>query len=406
METFRALRHRPFAILMAGQTVSRLGDYLYQVALAWWVLEKTGSATQMSAVLLLTVLPTVALILFGGVIVDRMPRPRLILWSDLGRLVVMAAVTALAWQGTLSVWMIYVASILFGIADAVFAPAMQALVPQLVPKDDLPSANAVNSLSTQFARIAGPAVGGILIAAGGTTFAFGLNALTFVVAGLAILPLLGVPAPERNDEAPASFSTVMADMRDGFRTVTSSPVLWIPIIVFAFGNVALSGPYSVGMPFLVKDHLHGDEEMLGVLYAIFPVGYAIASIVMGSVSRIRRRGLLFCAAGALAGAGLGVFGLDVSLYVLIAAAVVNGAALEIEGLTWTSVLQERVPEERLGRVASFDALGSYALLPIGYAATGWLIDHVSVATVFVVFGGAAAVVNLLPLLSRTFRKLD
>ncbi|MCG3133358.1 MAG: Enterobactin exporter EntS [Planctomycetes bacterium] len=406
MQTFRALRHRRFALLMAGQTVSRTGDYLYQVALAWWVLQKTGSATQMGLVLLCTVLPTVAFLLVGGVIVDRMPRARLIFWSDLGRAAVMAGLTAMEWSGSLEVWSIFAASLLFGVADAVFAPAMQALVPQVVPQDDLPSGNAVNSLSAQFGRIAGPALGGLLIAWNGAGLAFAVNAASFVAAAIAIVPLLAIPAPARTDGAAQGIESVLADVRDGFRTVVSTPLLWIPIVVFAFGNVALSGPYSVGMPFLVDLHLKGDEELLGFLYMVFPVGYAIASLLMGSVARIRRRGVLFCVAGALAGLGLAAFGTGASLYLLVAAAVVNGAALEVEGLTWTSVLQERVPEEKLGRVASFDSLGSYALLPVGYAVTGWLIDAAGPAPVFVGFGCAAAAVSLVPLFSRTFRRLD
>ena len=124
VSTFRAFRHRNFAILISGQSLSRIGDFLYQVALAWWVLEKTDSGTAMGMVLFFSMLPTVLFVLVGGVLVDRLPRARLLLLSDLGRGIVMTGITFLAATNRLEVWMIYVGSLLFGFADAFFMPAL------------------------------------------------------------------------------------------------------------------------------------------------------------------------------------------------------------------------------------------------------------------------------------------
>ena len=406
VSTFRAFRHRNFAILISGQSLSRIGDFLYQVALAWWVLEKTDSGTAMGMVLFFSMLPTVLFVLVGGVLVDRLPRARLLLLSDLGRGIVMTGITFLAATNRLEVWMIYVGSLLFGFADAFFMPALQALIPQVTPQDDLTSANAVNSLSMQLGRVAGPAIGGLLVGFGGTTFAFGINAASFLIAAIASLPLLSIPAPARSTEAESTPGHLLADLREGLQTIIASPILWISIAVFAFTNITLAGPFSVGMPFLVKDHLGGGEKMLGFLYAIFPVGYALSSIVLGSVKRLRRRGIFFYLCGAVAGIGLGVFGLTLPLWVLVVAALFNGAALEVCGLIWTNILQELVPEEKLGRVYSFDALGSFALLPLGFAFTGWLVDRVAVADIFVAAGSVATLLCLLPLLHPSIRKLD
>lgn len=404
--TFRALHNKKFSTLLFGQTLSRIGDFLFQIALAWWVLEKTGSATAMGMVLFFSALPMVLFVLIGGVVVDRMPRGILLFLSDMSRGLIMLAGAWLAFTDRLVLWQIYVIAILFGFADAFFLPAYNALIQQIVAEDDLPSANSINSLSMQFGRVAGPAIGGLIVGFGGTAVAFGFNALSFFIGALTVASLISLPAPARELQNGLTLKLFKEDLRDGFGTIFSSPILWVAILVFAFTNITLAGPYSIAMPFLVQQKLGGDERMLGFIYAIFPIGYAIASLVMGSFKKLRYRGILFYVCGAIAGIGLGVFGLGLPLYLLVFAALMNGAALEIVSLIWTNLMQELVPPEKMGRVSSVDALGSFVLLPVGFAFTGWLIDGVGVTTVFIAAGAFTAVISLLPLLHPVIRKLD
>src|SRR5690349_7751865 len=216
MSTFRAFHHRAFSILIAGRTLSRVGDFLYQVALAWWVLEKTNSGIAMGMVFLFTLTPTILFVLLGGALVDRLPRPRLLFLSDIGRGLIMLSITLLAFSHRLELWMVYVGSLLFGFADAFFTPALQALIPQIIPQEDLTSANSINSLSTQLGRVAGPALGGILVGLGGTTLAFGINATSFLVSAITLLPLLSIPAPRR-EETESTSQHLLADIRAGFQ---------------------------------------------------------------------------------------------------------------------------------------------------------------------------------------------
>ena len=307
--TFRALRNKKFAALLFGQTLSRIGDFLFQIALAWWVLEKTGSATAMGTVLFFSTLPMVVFVLVGGVVVDRMRRGLLLFMSDMARCFIMVVGAWLAFTDQLVLWQIYVIAILFGFADAFFLPAYNALIQQMVAEEDLPSANSINSLSMQFGRVAGPAIGGLIVGFGGTAVAFGFNALSFFIGALTVASLLNLPAPASTDPGGFTLKQFKEDLRDGFGTIFSTPVLWVAILVFAFTNITLAGPYSIAMPFLVQQELGGDEKMLGFIYAIFPIGYAIASLIMGSFQKIRRRGIVFYVCGALAGIGLGVYGL-------------------------------------------------------------------------------------------------
>lgn len=404
--TFRALRHKKFALLLFGQTLSRIGDFLFQISMAWWVLEKTGSATAMGSVLFFSILPTVIFSLIGGVFVDRMKRGVLLFLSDVARCLLMLAATWLAFTDQLDLTGIYIIVIVFGFADAFFLPAYNALIQQMIPEEDLPSANSINSLSMQFGRVAGPAIGGMVAGFGGTTLAFGLNSISFWIGALTVLPLLTLPAPARQDEESLSLKGFLSDLRGGFETIFASPILWITILIFALTNITLAGPYSIAMPFLVKDHLGGDQKLLGFLYAIFPIGYAIASLFMGAFPKIRHRGLVFYIASIIAGLGLGMFGVSVPIYVLVICALLNGAALEIVNLVWTNLLQEMVPPEKMGRVSSVDMLGSFVLLPVGFALTGWLVDTIGVTAVFISSGVITTIVCALALLHPVIRKLD
>ncbi len=405
MTLFRSLKIRSFTLLWSGQTISRIGDFAYEVALAWWVLEHTGWAAAMATVLICSIAPTLLFLLIGGVAADRYPRVPLMLASDLLRGVILTTVAVLAAYDALALWHVYLAAILSGIVDGFFQPAYSAMVPTVVPAEHLSSANALTSMSTTMGRIVGPAFGAMLIELLGTAGAFAVNAVSFVLAAVLLVPLLAVHVPAE-PIASAETTNMLRDVQAGFDTVLGTPILWIGILLFALSNVTLAGPYSIALPFLVKQHLKADVETLGLLYAIFPIGYLLGGVWMGPFTRIRRRGLLAYAGLLTAGLMLVIFGLHVPLVVLMVAALINGAALEVQSLIWTNMLQEVVPAERLGRVASIDQLGSYVLLPIGFAVTGWLTHLLGPAPVFVLGGGITAGLALLALAHPTVRRFD
>jgi MFS family permease len=147
-------------------------------------------------------------------------------------------------------------------------------------------------------------------------------------------------------------------------------------------------------------------ETLGLLYAVFPLGFIIAGIFLGRYTQLRRRGVLMYGAGIVAGLGLAVYGLLPPLWVLLVVALVNGAALELGHLVWTNTLQELVPNEKLSRVVSIDNMGSFALLPIGFALAGWATEEFGASFVFLVGGLFTAVVGGLGLLVPSIRNLD
>jgi DHA3 family tetracycline resistance protein-like MFS transporter len=399
-----ALRHRSFAWLWTGQAISRLGDSINRVALSWWVLEQTGSAAVMGTVLIFSFTPMLLFLLIGGVAGDRLPRVRLMLGSDLLRGGVVAIVAALTASHTLQIWHLYVASMVFGLLDAFFQPAYTALVPEITPAPMLPSANSLTSLSGQLSNIAGPAIGAGIVAAGGTALAFAIDSLSFFLSAACLIPLIGLAQAPRPTGQGARH--MLRDLRAGIRAVLASPWLWITIALAALFNITQGGPFAVALPFLVKDSLHADVGVLGLLYSMTSAGAVLSAVWLGRATKLRRRGLL-AYLGLLAGSLTTLMlGLPLPLPVIAVVILLNGAAITVFGLIWTNTLQELVPRDLLGRVASIDMLGSFALVPIGYGLAGWATDLLGPALVFIGGGALTCLLVLAGLAHPGIRHLD
>ena len=418
MNILRSLKHRPFALLWIGQTTSRLGDSLYRIALSWWVLEKTGSAVAMGTVLVFSQIPMLIFLLIGGVVVDRLPRIRIMFLSDILSGLVITFVAVFAWLDLLQIWHIYIASMIFGFVEAFFFPAYQAVIPQITPSGLLTSANSLNGLSQRVSGIVGPALGAALVAVGGTSVTFGLDALSFFISALCVFPLLrsnldAVQIQKKSLETAAEQRSAkealrqgLKDLLDGFKLVTTIPWIWITILIFGFINIMEAGPRAVAMPFLIKEDLGADVKLLGILGSAASLGFVIGMIWLGQYVRLHRRGLLAYLSVVGTGAALLPFAFKLPILVLVASMFISGISTSVFALIWTHTLQEMVPGEMLGRVYSIDALGSFVLLPIGFSISGWATDLFGAPTVFLVGGLATMSLALLGLFHPAIRNLD
>ncbi len=404
LSNFRALKDRSFALLWGGQTISRLGDSVFQLSLAWWVLEKTGSAVTMGSILVATSVPMIIFLLVGGLTVDRVSRTHLMFFSDLTRGIIVTVISVLAYTNLLEVWHVLVMGIIFGFISAFFAPAYVALVPEITPRDDLPSANSLSGLSAHLGSIAGPGIGAAIVALGGTPLAFAVNAASFFAGAAFLFPLLKDSRPPTRDTAPSA--NPLHDLRDGLKTVMASPILWVTILVASLGNMVLSGPRSVAMPFLVKDFLGGDASMLALINSIFPVGFIAGNLWLGRKPRLRWRGISLFVWWGAASVVLIVFGFRLPLWILGVAAFVFGFGIEIVNLIWTNLMQELVPREQMGRVSSIDMLGSFVFMPLGYALAGWATDVIGPSMVFIVFSALSALFAVGGLAFPSIRQVD
>ena len=407
MTLLKSLTVRSFALLWSGQQLSALGDTIYRVALAWWVLEKTGSATAMSTIFIFASVPMLVFLLIGGVTVDRYPRAHVLLLSDVLRGLLIGIVAVLAFAHRLEVWHIYVVSLLFGIVGAFFGPAYRAIVPEIVPRELLPSANGMTTLSLQLAEIAGPALGALVVSKSGSPTAFTIDCLSFVVSVLCLAPLVRLAL---SVQAPKERKSVLHDFREGVEVVRKSSWLWITIVIASLGNITFSAPLAITLPFLVKNHLHGGVGSLGLMYSTISAG-AIVGTILGTVwlertSGLRARGLFAYGLWIAGGLLIVVFGLPVTIYAVAPAAFLVGAAFMVPNIIFMTTLQELIPGKVLGRVMSIVTVGSIALIPLGSGLVGWATDHVGAPTIFILSGILTALLAAVALMHPVIRNLE
>lgn len=407
MNIFKSLTVRSFALLWSGQQLSALGDSIYRVALAWWVLEKTGSAKAMSTIFIFASAPMLVFLLIGGVAGDRYPRAPVLLVSDVVRGLLIGIVAVLAFTHRLEVWHIYVVSLLFGIAGAFFGPAFRAIVPEIVPRELLPSANGLATLSMQLADIAGPALGALIVSKSGPPAAFTIDSLSFAISVLCLAPLVRLALTR---QAPKARKSVLHDFREGVEVVRKSSWLWITIVIASLGNITLSAPLAIALPFLVKEHLHGGVGSLGLIYSTISAG-SIVGTLLGTVwlertSSLRARGLFAYGLWIAGGLLIVVFGLPVNIYAVAPAAFLVGAAFIVPNLIFMTTLQELIPGKVLGRVMSIVTLGSVVLVPVGSGLVGWATDHVGAPTIFIFGGVMTSLLAALALMHPVIRNLE
>jgi len=264
----------------------------------------------------------------------------------------------------------------------------------------------------------GPALGAALVAAGGTSITFGLDALSFFVSAFFVLPLLrsnldqtqklseAAETADGRRPAHATLKQGLTDLLEGFRVVIKIPWIWITILLFGFVNIMEAGPRAVAMPFLIKEDLGANVELLGWLGSAASLGFVIGMIWLGQYVRLHKRGLLAYFSVIGTGITLLPFAFKLPVPILIASMFISGLSTSVFALIWTHTLQEMVPGEMLGRVYSIDALGSFVLLPIGFALSGWATDLIGAPTVFLIGGIGVIVLVLLGLSHPAIRNLD
>jgi MFS family permease len=362
------LRHKQFRLLWTGMSASLVGDGMLLVALAWQVYTLFGVPRAMSAVGVALSLPQVVTLLFGGVVSDRFDPRRVMLVSDIVRGLVLAALAVLSITGTLtSLWMVIALTAVYGAAAGFFGPAFDALVPQIVPEEDLVAANALD----QFVRpaglqIFGPALGGAVIAAVGSGWALAGDAATFAISAICLTvmrrTLVRVPIAEAAPDA-----SIWLEIREGVAFVRKHVWLWGTFLSATFTYLLFVGPTEVLLPYLVKHVMHGTAGQLGLILTSGGLGAVAAALLVGWAGIPRRFITYMYVTWAIATLAVAGYGLASHTWQLaLACVLVNG--LEAAGtVAWATTKQRLVPEGMLGRVSSVDWFVSTALLPLSYA---------------------------------------
>ena len=361
----RPLRIRDFALLWTGATVSLVGDGIYLVAIAWQVLQLSNTPTALSLVGLAWTLSHASWLLVGGVVGDRFERRKVMIAADVGRGAATGALAVLAITGALRLWHVLVLVAIYGMAEAFFAPAFGAIVPQVVPDELLVHANALDQVVRRLSlRFAGPAVGGSVVAALGSGGAFALDAASFGVSALA----LSLMRPRPVTGTGRSRSGVR-DVVEVIRFVRGRRWLWATLVASTIGGLAVWGPIEVLVPYLVKNDLGGDSRSLGLVLAGGGLGSVAAALALAHLGVPGGRMRFLYAVWASAGAVVVGYGLATNVWHAAVISFANGVLVTAGVVVWTTVLQTRIPRDLLGRVMSLDGMVAIGLVPLSFALT-------------------------------------
>lgn len=364
------LRQRNFSLLFFGRCVSFLGNAMAPVALAFGVLDLTGSASALGLVLAARMIPNVLFLLLGGVIADRLPRSIVLVGSNAMSGATQAAVAVLLISGHAHVWHLVVLEAVNGASFALFHPADSAVVPLTVPEGRLQEANGLLGLGRNITLILGAAFAGALVAAFNAGWAIAVDAATFLIAAALMSQMRAIKA------AAAGGSSFVADLRAGWREFTSHRWLWTIVAQFSLMLVGFFGAFLVLGPVVAERDLSGASSWAAIL------GGQSAGLLLGGVMTIRwrpRRPLLVATIAVFGNAlPIAALALGLPLAAIICAAVINGVGMEIFGVFWFTALHEHVAPEALSRVSAYDALGSTVLSPVGLVAAGPISELIGV----------------------------
>lgn len=374
-----SIRARRFRLLLAGQTVSLLGSAVAPIAVAFAVLDD-HSAADFGFVVAARMGPQLALMLVGGIVADRVRRNRVLLYANALAGGAQAATAAVLVFGGGRLWQLLALQAIGGAASAFLMPALTGIVAQVVEEADRQRANALLGLGQDLATIGGAAVGGILVAAIGPGWSVSLDAASYLVGAL-LLGAVRVTEPSRRRDA-----QVLRELADGWRSFRSRRWVWAVSAQFAVVNSVGMGAFVVLGPVVAKQAL-GGAVAWGLIQTAMTAGMVIGGIV--ALRRRLRMGYVGISTvyGLLLAVPLALLGRRESLALVVAVVFVFGIACALFETIWQTTLQNRVPEEALGRVTSWNTLMSFASIPLGVTTIGLVAR--SIGPSYTLWGAAA-----------------
>lgn len=377
------LRERNFRLLWIGQAVSAAGDSLVLVALAFATLSVAHTASALGIVLAASTFANVVALPLGGVWSDRLPRQLVMLTSDGVRAAVHGVMAVLLITGHAQLWQLVVQAVVYSFAGGFFTPASGALVPQTVSAPHLQQANALMGLSRSATQVGGPAVSGVLVAVLGPGWVFGIDAVTFVVSAIS-LALLRVPRV-----AGSVRSSFWTELKDGLKAVTSRTWFLLNLGAHALWNFGFAAFLVLG-PIVAKQRL-GGASAWGLIGASLGAGAVIGGLI---ALRIKPSRPLIVANLAGTPAALQLLALAVPLptAAIMAVCVIGWAGLTLLNEVWFATVPQLIPPDVLARATSFDWLLSIIAMPVGFAVSGPVADHIGIQATLV----AAAAIMAVP----------
>jgi MFS family permease len=391
---FRAMQHRNYRIFFLGQLVSLIGIWMQWVAQAWLVYRLTGSAVLLGTVGFASQIPVFLLSPLGGVVADRRDRRRVLMATQAVAMVLALTLAALTLSERIQVWQVLTLAALLGAANGFDIPARQSFVVELVGRQDLVNAIALNSSMFNGARIVGPAVAGVVIAAVGEGWCFFANGVSYL-AVLASLAALRLP---RRPHPPPGRASPLAQILEGWRFVARAAP--IRALLLLLGLVSLTGmPYTVLMPVMADDVLHAGASGLGLLMGASGLGALAGALVLARRTSLQGLGTWVASAALGFGIALIVFSFSRHFWLSVLLLLPVGFAMLLQMSSSNTLIQSMVPDRLRGRVMSVYSMMFMGMAPLGALLAGALAETVG-APATIAIGGAVCMVGALVFRSR------
>jgi MFS family permease len=380
---WRALRHRNFQLFFSGQLISLIGTWMQSVAQSWLVYRLTGSALLLGSVGFASQIPVFLFAPLGGMTADRVNRRHIVISTQVAAMLLAFVLAALTLSGKVQVWHVFVLASLLGVVNAFDIPGRQSFLVDMVGKDDLMNAIALNSSMFNGARVIGPAIAGILVAKIGEGWCFFANAVSYIAVIVGLL-LMKVQSRRR-----ASNASPLEHMMEGFRFVNQTAP--IRALLLLLGVVSLVGmPYVVLMPIFADQILHGGARGLGILMGATGVGALLGALTLAFREGVKGLGrwVAWCSAGF--GASLVVFSLSHTFWVSVLLLLPVGYTIMLQMACSNTLIQVMVPDALRGRVMAVYSMMFMGMAPIGALLGGALADRLG-APLTVAIGGLASI---------------
>ena len=384
-------RNRNFVLLFAARAISYFGTYLAPIAVAFAVLDLTGSASDTGIAFACWTLAQVSTLLVGGVVADRLPRRAVMVGSDTANVCVRATMGVLLLTGHAEIWEIFVLQAVGGMATAFYSPASSGLVPELVDRAQLQQANALMGIARNLAFPLGAATGGAIVATIGSGTALIVDAGTYATS--AVL-LLGIRLPAR--VRAAASANFVRELREGWDAFTEHTWVWLLTVWIALYFVITYAPFFVLGPYIAKHDL-GGAGAWGTVVTGEGVG-ALAGALVGLRVRPRRPWIVVGAIFALTSVQSVLLAAHASFVVIAVAAVIAGFSFSLGSVIYETGVQHEIAPDKLSRVSAYSWMSAMVFLPLGYALAGPVADAVGMSA-YLVFGAVWIVVTTLVVFS-------
>ena len=403
---FAPMRIANFRRLVGGQTVSRLGDQFYLVAIPWLVLRVSDSPASLALVSGASAAALGIFTLIGGVLADRYGPRALMLGSDIVRLVVIGVLGALALLTTPPLWTLIALSALMGIGGGLFYPASAAMIPYLVPGDDLQAANGFDQITSQAGNFLGPGIAGAVLGATQLAFGFVIDAASFAVSAFTLLFIRVPSGAARSAHAESGAPKPAGGIRavgEAFRFLFATPFLLTMVLLSLLANFAVNGLFEVALPLLLKQWvgISNGPQTLGIVISGFGFGSVLGAVGAGIAGKLRHKSVI--AVSCLLPVGVLV---AISPYLggalpLAAAFAAMGVLIGLSNVLFITVMQRFIPIEMMGRMMSIMFLGSFVGTPLSIAVYGAAASFVpNVGWLFVAGGAIFGIAGIIAMTRR------